>query len=108
MTTCSARVQMKLGKPGGSKFRLPDGTRSLLFKVDPGTPNELLAGAVTETKGKSLRPGAQLTAWLHFWASEVAGRLQPDTRLVVWYGQDVGEAWVREVKEDSGEPRAAG
>jgi len=78
----------------GRAFRLPSGTRSLLYGPDGSSA---LHGAVTDLEDSDdLQPGFSGTATLRFWGDDLVD-LTGVNRLAIWYGEPIGEAIVERI-----------
>lgn len=92
------RLTLKPPRPDAKPWRLPNPTRSLLFRFGTGTKEEALAGAVLHAEGVSeISQGNTFTGSLEFWVDEVERWLRPGEPFDVWYGGDVGSGQVLDV-----------
>jgi hypothetical protein len=80
------------------RYRLPGtGSRSMLFRFDEIEGQPMFGAVATASDGRDFEPGRSF-AGVHLWLwGDVEAHLtvEPGTRLVVWYGGDIGEGIVR-------------
>ena len=88
-----ARITLEPVETTTARWRLPSGTRSLLFQFTrPGEEKPVtLGGVVTTNNDAPLAPGVtDLDVLIDFWADEAAAVARPGARFAIWYANEVG------------------